>query len=104
MLEKRIIPCLLLKGNGLVKSIKFKNHNYIGDPINTARIFNEKEVDEMVFLDITATTENRTPNFKLISELAFVLFRLILCRKISYYLFVFLFFQIFVYLQYSTLE
>jgi imidazole glycerol-phosphate synthase subunit HisF len=59
MFRPRIIPVLLLKNNGLVKSIKFKNHNYIGDPINAVKIFNDLRSDELVFLDINATKENR---------------------------------------------
>jgi cyclase len=70
MLSTRVIPCLLLKGNGLVKTVQFKNPFYIGDPINTIKIFNDKEVDELVFLDITATQEKRGPNFKLLSEIS----------------------------------
>ena len=70
MLNKRIIPCLLIRNKGLVKTIKFKNPTYVGDPINAIKIFNEKEVDELVFLDITATRENREPPFKLISQIA----------------------------------
>jgi cyclase len=70
MLRTRIIPCLLLKGNGLVKTVKFKNPTYIGDPINTIKIFNEKEVDELVFLDITASLEKRGPNFNLLYEIS----------------------------------
>jgi cyclase len=70
MLLTRYIPCLLLKGAGLVKTIKFKNPKYVGDPINTVRIFNEKEVDELIFLDIEATPQNREPNYKLLSEIA----------------------------------
>lgn len=70
MLKTRVMPCLLLKKRGLVKTIKFQNPNYVGDPINTIRIFNEKEVDELILLDITATTENKDPNFTLISEVA----------------------------------
>lgn len=70
MLLKRLIPCLLLKGNGLVKTINFKNPTYIGDPINTVKIFNEKEVDELVFLDIDATAKNKEPNYKILSEIA----------------------------------
>ena len=66
----RIIPTLLLHGNGLVKGIKFRNHRYIGDPLNAVRIFSEKEVDELVFLDITASSENRIPNLKMIEEVA----------------------------------
>jgi len=59
MFRPRIIPVLLLKNLGLVKSIKFKNYRYIGDPINAVKIFNDKKVDELVFLDITASKENR---------------------------------------------
>lgn len=70
MLRTRVIPCLLLKGNGLVKTIRFKNSTYVGDPINAVKIFNDKEVDELVFLDINATLEKRGPNFKLINEIA----------------------------------
>jgi imidazole glycerol-phosphate synthase subunit HisF len=70
MLYPRIIPCLLVKGKGLVKTINFKNPKYIGDPINAVRIFNEKEVDELVVLDIDATIENREPDYSLIEQLA----------------------------------
>lgn len=70
MLQARVIPCLLLKGSGLVKTTKFKNPKYIGDPINAVNIFNEKEADELIFLDITASIEKRRPNFKLVSEIA----------------------------------
>ena len=59
MLSVRVIPCLLLKQTGLVKTVKFKNPVYIGDPINAVHIFNEKEVDEIIFLDITKTPENK---------------------------------------------
>jgi imidazole glycerol-phosphate synthase subunit HisF len=70
MLLVRYIPCLLLKDNGLVKTVNFKNAKYVGDPINTVRIFNEKEVDELIFLDIDATPKNREPNYKLLGEIA----------------------------------
>ena len=70
MLKSRVIPCLLLKNEGLVKTIKFKNPKYVGDPLNAVKIFNDKEVDELVFLDITATIENRRPPVKLISQIA----------------------------------
>lgn len=60
MYRPRIIPVLLLQGNALVKSVKFKNHRYIGDPINAVRIFNDLFSDELVFLDINANKENRT--------------------------------------------
>ena len=70
MLQTRIIPCLLLKDNSLVKTVNFKKPSYIGDPVNTARIFNELEVDELVLLDILATNNNRKPNFNILAELA----------------------------------
>lgn len=70
MLLTRYIPCLLLKNNGLVKTTQFKNPKYVGDPINTVRIFNEKEVDELIFLDIEASVKNSEPNYKLLSEIA----------------------------------
>ena len=70
MVGSRIIPCLLLKGRGLVKTVQFSNPKYIGDPINAVKIFNEKEVDELIFLDITATIEQRKPDFSLIKDIA----------------------------------
>lgn len=70
IIKTRVIPVLLLKDNGLVKTIKFKDSTYVGDPINSVRIFNEKEVDELAFLDITASIENRGPNFKLLEDIA----------------------------------
>jgi cyclase len=70
MLQTRVIPALLLKDDALVKTIQFKKPAYIGDPINTVRIFNELEVDELMFLDITATNEKRQPNLKILSEIA----------------------------------
>ena len=70
MLYPRIIPCLLVKNKGLVKTIKFKNPKYVGDPINAVKIFNEKEVDELIVLDIDATSENRQPNYKMIENIA----------------------------------
>lgn len=69
MLKTRVIPCLLLKDAGLVKTQQFKKPKYIGDPINAVKIFNDKEVDELVFLDISATPENRVPNFDLIKDI-----------------------------------
>lgn len=69
MLRTRVIPCLLLRGNSLVKTIKFDRYTYIGDPLNTCRIFNELEVDEMTILDITASKEARGPNYKLLGSL-----------------------------------
>lgn len=70
MLKTRVMPCLLLRGRGLVKTVGFKDAAYVGDPINTVRIYNEKEVDELIFLDITATPEDKPPQFKLIAEIA----------------------------------
>jgi len=59
MFRPRIIPVLLLKGQGLVKSIKFKDYRYIGDPINAVKIFNDLKADELVFLDILASKQKR---------------------------------------------
>ena len=70
MLRTRVIPCLLLRNGGLVKTVKFGEAKYVGDPINAVKIFNEKEVDELVFLDITATAASRGPNFELIRDIA----------------------------------
>ncbi len=70
MTMPRVIPVLLLKDMGLVKTTKFTIPKYVGDPINAVRIFNNKEVDELIFLDITATSENKSPNFDLISRIA----------------------------------
>ncbi|MBS4063681.1 MAG: AglZ/HisF2 family acetamidino modification protein [Chitinophagaceae bacterium] len=66
----RIIPILLYRDGGLYKSVKFKNHNYIGDPINTVKIFNDKEVDELIILDISDDKLILEPNYSLIKELA----------------------------------
>lgn len=70
MLLNRIIPVLLLRDGGLVKTTKFKKSTYIGDPINAIRIFNEKEVDELAVLDIDATKKQREPDYDMISEMA----------------------------------
>lgn len=70
MLKTRVIPTLLLRDDALVKTVKFKKSSYIGDPVNTVRIFNELEVDELVFLDIEATLQNRKPNLRILSEIA----------------------------------
>ena len=70
MLKTRIIPALLLQNESLVKTVRFSKPGYIGDPINTVRIFNELEVDELVFLDITATNEKHEPNYKILAEIA----------------------------------
>lgn len=66
----RVIPVLTIDGNRLVKTVKFKNPNYLGDPINAIKIFNDKMVDEIVVLDITASKNNREPNYDLIYEMA----------------------------------
>lgn len=70
MLQKRIIPVLLLKEDSLIKTIQFNKYQYIGDPANTCRIFNELEVDELCFLDIFASIEGRKPNYKILKEIA----------------------------------
>jgi len=70
MLYSRIIPSLLVHKKGLVKTVKFKDSKYVGDPINAVKIFNEKEVDELIILDIDATVENREPDYKMIENLA----------------------------------
>src|SRR5574340_494273 len=70
MLQSRTIPCLLLKGRGLYKTVKFKHPVYVGDPINAVRIFNEKGVDELVVLDIGASINGGGPNFDLLQDIA----------------------------------
>jgi imidazole glycerol-phosphate synthase subunit HisF len=70
MIKTRIIPCLQLVDQSLVKTVRFGKYGYIGDPINTVRIFNELEVDELCFLDIRATIQKRDPNLKILSEIA----------------------------------
>jgi len=70
MLRSRVIPCLLVKSGGLVKTVKFSDPKYVGDPINAVRIFNEKEADELVVLDIDATANGRKPNYEMIQNLA----------------------------------
>ena len=70
MLRPRIIPSLLLHDKGLVKTVNFKSHKYVGDPINAVRIFNEKEVDELAIFDIDATVLNKEPDYILIEKLA----------------------------------
>jgi cyclase len=66
----RVIPCLLLRGRGLVKTRQFKDAVYIGDPVNSVRIFSEKEVDELIVLDIDASRRGQEPNYQLISDIA----------------------------------
>jgi cyclase len=70
MLRPRIIPCLLLHNNGLVKTTKFSEPRYVGDPLNTVRLFNEKQADELIILDIGATVESREPDFKVFADIA----------------------------------
>jgi imidazole glycerol-phosphate synthase subunit HisF len=70
MLKNRVIPTLLIKNDGLVKTVKFKNPKYLGDPINVIKIFNEKEVDEIIVLDIEASRLNKEPNYNLIEQYA----------------------------------
>jgi cyclase len=69
MLRRRVIPVLLMRDGGLVKTEKFSNERYLGDPINAVKIFNEKEVDELCLLDIGATNEGRSPSFDEINEI-----------------------------------
>ena len=72
MLATRVIPCLLMDQGALVKTVQFKNPVYVGDPVNAVRIFNQKEVDELLLIDIAATTEGRGIDFetlvKVVSE------------------------------------
>ncbi|MEY2836302.1 MAG: Imidazole glycerol phosphate synthase subunit HisF [Bacteroidota bacterium] len=70
MLRPRVIPCLLVHDKGLVKTVQFKDPKYVGDPINAVRIFNEKESDELMVIDIDATRDNREPDYKMIENLA----------------------------------
>src|SRR3954470_16617471 len=66
----RVIPCLLLRDRGLYKTVRFRDPSYVGDPINTTRIFNDKEVDELVLLDIAATVEGRGPRLDDVAKVA----------------------------------
>lgn len=70
MLRPRITPCLLVHNKGLVKTVKFKDPKYVGDPINAVKIFNEKEVDELIVIDIDASVQKKEPNFEMIKNLA----------------------------------
>ncbi len=70
MLQTRVIPILLLQNKGLVKTVKFKNPKYVGDPLNAIKIFNEKEVDELIFLDIDASKKGIEPDYELIKDFA----------------------------------
>ena len=69
MKRVRVIPVLLIQNGGLVKSVQFKRHRYVGDPINAVKIFNEKEVDEIVIIDISASREKRAPDLVQIKEI-----------------------------------
>ena len=68
MLATRVMPCLLMDRGALVKTIQFKNPVYVGDPVNAVRIFNQKEVDELLLIDITATTEKRGIDFETLEK------------------------------------
>jgi len=70
MIRPRVIPCLLLRDGGLVKTVRFKDPTYVGDPINAIRIFNDKGVDELLFIDIAATVANTQPRMELIEQIA----------------------------------
>ena len=70
MLRTRVIPCLLLRDDSLVKTVRFSSPSYIGDPVNTVRIFNELEVDELTFLDIEASRVGRGPSFQILRDIA----------------------------------
>ena len=70
MLRPRIIPCLLVHDGGLVKTVGFSNPKYVGDPINAVKIFNEKEVDELIVFDIDATVRGHDPDYKMLENLA----------------------------------
>ena len=70
MLQNRVIPCLLIQDNKLVKTVKFKNPKYIGDPVNAIKIYNEKEVDELIVVDISKKRYENGPNFNLIKQMA----------------------------------
>jgi imidazole glycerol-phosphate synthase subunit HisF len=70
MLKVRVIPCLLLQNGALVKTVKFKKPVYVGDPINAIRIFNDKEVDELLFIDIDASKNKRGPDYNLIAKIS----------------------------------
>jgi imidazole glycerol-phosphate synthase subunit HisF len=70
MLHPRLIPVLLIHNKGLVKTVKFKDPKYVGDPLNAVRIFNEKQVDELIVLNIDASSQNHEPDYKTIENLA----------------------------------
>jgi len=70
LLLPRIIPVLLIQNNGLVKTVKFQDSKYVGDPINVVKIFNEKEVDELFLIDIDKTIKNEEPNYELLKKIS----------------------------------
>lgn len=70
MLRPRIIPCLLIHQGGLVKTVEFKQPTYVGDPINAVKIFNEKEADELIIVDIDATVKGAEPDYRKIANIA----------------------------------
>jgi cyclase len=70
MLQTRVIPCLLLKDGGLVKTVRFSKPTYVGDPINAVKIFNDKQADELMLLDITASVRQKPPDFRLLQDIA----------------------------------
>ena len=67
--RKRVIPILLVNGEGLVKTVKFKNPKYVGDVVNSVKIFNDKEVDEIAIIDITSLATRTEPNFDLLKDI-----------------------------------
>lgn len=68
MLKTRIIPILTFNGFGLVKTKQFSNPRMVGNPVQAARVYNQRGVDELVFLDIFATEQKRKINLKLVSD------------------------------------
>lgn len=70
MLRPRIIPVLLLRRRGLVKTVRFRDASYVGDPINVVRIFNDKEADELILTEIVATRDGKAPDFELLEQIA----------------------------------
>ena len=70
MLRPRIIPCILIDNDDVVKTVNFDNNTYIGDPLNIVRLFNDKKCDEIIIIDISASEENKEPNFDLIKKIA----------------------------------
>lgn len=70
IIRPRVIPCLLMNDRSLVKTRLFDKEVYLGDPINAVKIYNEKEVDELCLLDITATVDHKRPDFEILEEIA----------------------------------